>query len=666
MMIRMVGLALVMIGSLMLVNNTSAVTHSLTLTSSGSQSIDVVPSAGTAISSDSINVATTCRYGYNFTIQTSVEDNTLYYDGDSESSANTWFSPIDVGTLNETENMWGYFYDDDNSYIPAGDDVFWPVPSSLEEPAFIRYPLDSPASSNINDNFNIYYGVSVSPTAEKGTYKMIPDENDNDGTIVYIATVAEECSRYTVQFSPTSEFEGNTLSGTGTMDDQVFYEGETNALDDMDFTAPSGYYFAAWNTAPDGSGTIYTEKQEVTDITTAGSSITLYAMWTDCPPSTICYSPNVSNPNDVEGEMGDEGIIGLSWDTRQSRLYAPNFRRENYGFAGWNTNQSGTGTNYGPNYILDFPGYAYSTGGLKLYAKWVASAGNMQGWTCPNNTNMPIGTVTALKDTRDNNVYAVAKLADGKCWMTENLRLADKDSSNNDIILSSANTNNPSLPLKNTWWYSSANDNDPIPTSNHLSATTDAANWCHDYNFKCIDQSMLATDNTTLFVNNTASNYDPHGNVYSYGNYYNWYSATAGNGTIGFEGDASGDICPSGWHLPTGNGVSGEYGILDIALGGTGLDSDSNTDPTGSYMKQAYASYPNNFVYSGEVRYFTSGTIIDSRGHWGDYWTSFGGGSVDSYILAVGDAGVSPAATSGVRGFSRKFAGDSVRCIAGT
>ena len=36
-----------------------------------------------------------------------------------------------------------------------------------------------------------------------------------------------------------------------------------------------------------------------------------------------------------------------------------------------------------------------------------------------------VPTVT-LTDTRDNNTYTVSKLADGKCWMTQNLRIADK------------------------------------------------------------------------------------------------------------------------------------------------------------------------------------------------------------------------------------------------
>ncbi len=655
--IKVTMLALVMIGSVGLVDSVSASSYTLTLTSSGSQSIDISASAGTAISSDAINVATTCRYGYNFTINTSVSDNNLYLGGDvSNNTAGTYFEPIDgTSALNATTNKWGYYYN--ASTTPTNTSVFSPVPT-LSSPATVRTPLTTPASSDINDNFNIYYGVSSSPTMAKGTYKMIPDTNNsnNDGTIVYTATMAENCVKYTVQYSRTSQFEGNTLSGFGRMSDQSIYEGVATQLTSNSFTAPSGYYFAGWNTAQDGSGTQYTNQQRVTDLTTAGSSITLYAMWTDCPPNRICYSPNVSNPNDVRGETYDGNTHTTSYNQLYINFYAPNYKRNGYGFAAWNTNPSGTGINYGPEQTIIVPASTYAAGGLKLYAKWIASAGNMQGWTgC---SSMNIGDVTALTDTRDNDVYAVAKLADGKCWMIENLRLADKDSSNNDIILSSANTHNPSLPLTNIY--------DTSTTSNHLSptssvaydATTDPDGWCADDSADCDDQSRLRTDNTVLFTNNTASDYSPSGNVYSYGNYYNWYSATAGNGKYanGSGYTALGDICPTGWHLPTGVDENGEFGILDIALGGTGRAQGGDAARA---MSRVYRGYPNNFIRSGHV-YKES---IYGRFDTGYYWTPNVWINSSAYNFNISLSGARPGADT-MYG-DRKYFGQTVRCIAG-
>ena len=270
---------------------------------------------------------------------------------------------------------------------------------------------------------------------------------------------------------------------------------------------------------------------------------------------------------------------------------------------------------------------------------------------------MNIGDVTALKDTRDNNVYAVAKLADNKCWMIENLRLADKDSNNNDINLSSTNTHNPSLPLTNSWWYSSANDSDTKPTSNHLSATTDptATAWCQTNSSNCDDQSMLATNNTTLFTNNTSSSYNTGSNVYSYGNYYNWYSATAGHGKYGSSYGSGytspGDICPAGWHLPTGGSATAEFGALDVAMGGTGAYQST------AEASNRWRSYPNNFVYSGYV----NGSSVSNRGAYGYYWSSSAGNSSSAYYLVFYSSGVNP----GTGNVGSKYYGSMARCVAG-
>ena len=638
-------------------NNVSAATHTLTLTSSGSQSINVSASSGTAISSDSINVATTCRYGYNFTINTSVNDNNLYLNGNSSNNASgTYFSPVDgTSALNAVENKWGYYYNSSALNTPTNTSVFSPVPT-LSNPATVRTPLVNPSSSNINDNFKIYYGVNSAPSMSVGTYKMTPDTNNsnNDGTIVYTATIADACLGYTVRFSPTSIFEGSALSGTDTMADQMIYEGITTPLTNNSFTAPSGYYFTGWNTAQDGTGASYTNQQSVTDLTNTGNTITLYAQWTDCPPNTICYSANVTNPNDIEGEMGDQTISSTDTSTV---LYAPNFKRANYGFASWNTNPGGTGTNYGPNQTLSFEANQYQNYGLKLYANWVANANNMQNWTgC---SGMNIGDITALKDTRDNDVYAVAKLADGKCWMIENLRLDDS------ATLSTTNTHNPALPITNN----------NGTTSNHLSPTTDPTQtaWCMTDSSACIDQSLITTNNTVFFTNNTASNYSADSDVYSYGNYYDWYSATAGHGKNEMSTNnqsTGGDICPTGWHLPRGGNKNNENNNEFWRLIVTGINNGINPvnydyysqpyytgDPEGVNVSKALRSYPNNFVYSGAV----AGSSFLNRTVYGCYWSATVYNGVDTYYMNFSNDYADPATDH-----RRKYAGWTMRCVSGT
>ena len=650
----------ILVLSFMLVGNVSAVSHTLTLTSSGSQDINISASAGTAISSDAINVSTTCRYGYNFTINTSVSDNNLYLGGDSSNNTEgTYFSPTDGTTaLNATTNKWGYYYN--ASTAPTNTSVFSPVPT-LSTPATVKTPLTTPSSSDINDNFNIYYGVSSAPTMAKGTYKMIPDTNNsnNDGTIVYTATIADTCTKYTVHFDPTGTNMGMPVSGGGTMDDQLILEGVTENLASNTFLSPIGWYFMGWNTEQDGSGTSYSDGQSVTSLASAGETITLYAQWTNCPSNTICYTGDLINPSSVEGEMGNQTISNS--DT-SATLWAPNYKREGYGFAGWNTKVDGSGWNYGPNETIEFTEGKYSTAGLSLYARWIESEGDMQGWSgCSSMSN---GGVIALMDARDNNVYAVAKLADGKCWMIENLRLADKDANSNDINLSSSNTHNPSLPLTNS----------DSTTSNHLSPTTDPTStaWCQNANSACIDQSMLATNNTTLFTSNTASGYSASSNVYSYGNYYNWYSATGGHGRYGSSYgsgyNAPGDICPTGWRLPKGGNKSQESTnefwqliVTDINNGVNPANYNSSTYPnyTGNEatpIANVLSSYPNNFIYSGYVR----GSSVGYRSSDGLYWAASAYNSEGAYGMYFSNNGVYP-------GTDRvyKYGGRVVRCIAG-
>ena len=165
---------------------------------------------------------------------------------------------------------------------------------------------------------------------------------------------------------------------------------------------------------------------------------------------------------------------------------------------------------------------------------------------------------------------------------------------------------------------------------------------------------MLAANNTTLFTNNTSSSYDASSNVYSYGNYYNWYSATAGHGKYGSSYSsgyiASGDICPAGWHLPTSN-TSGEFSALDIAMGGTG-----------AYQSTVEASnrwriYPNNFVYSGRV----VGSSVNGRNSYGYYWSSSANNSSGTYYLLLSSSNVGPGTVSG-----GKYSGWMARCVAGT
>ena len=289
----------------------------------------------------------------------------------------------------------------------------------------------------------------------------------------------------------------------------------------------------------------------------------------------------------------------------------------------------------------------------------------------------PVGTVIALEDERDHDVYAVAKLADGKWWMIENLRL------DNTSTLTTANTDNP---LNSNGNVTLTIDYDNNTIANHLAASTDT--WCFTQSANCHDQTIINTNNTNIGgQNSSGANLVPDNSWwangytkqwYSYGNYYNWYAATAGHGTYALNTNnisTTGSICPSNWRLPKGgdkdNVANNDFLALGIALTGA-TPADISTDdypgyngylPEGKNANNAYRAYPNNFVYSG---YWGGGggQAYDLDSH---YWSSTAKSGTyyeQAYTFGLGHSRVAPGADTS--GYQQKSFGASIRCIAGS
>ena len=304
-----------------------------------------------------------------------------------------------------------------------------------------------------------------------------------------------------------------------------------------------------------------------------------------CPNGSICY---YGNGDDSTGTMSNQTASSNS----ETTLIPSNFSRSGYGFAGWNTAIDGSGTNYGPNETITTGDL--STQGMQLYAKWVASAGNFQDWNgCDN---LSAGDITALTDTRDGNTYAVAKYADGNCWMMENLRL---DLSDENLVISTQNTNKPTQAfMKNI------NQNHPSSTNSFCASSTAA----------CVNTIKHNTDNTNRGLTASYNTNDTATSWYSYGHYYNWHTITAGNGTLADStagATVSGDICPSGWRLPTGYDITGNLAELDIAMNGSGINQASGST-AGLAGSKRWRKYPLNYIYSGEYKATVSNRAISA------------------------------------------------------
>ena len=340
-----------------------------------------------------------------------------------------------------------------------------------------------------------------------------------------------------------------------------------------------------------------------------------------CSANKICYWPNAGN--EVTDTMGDQSenyinVVTAITSNMDVNLWPSNFKRTGYGFAGWSDAYDyvanvGSASNpdahiYGPmaNIHLDD-----MSSGLSLYAVWVKSEGNLQGWNgC---TSLSQGNVTALTDQRDGDTYAVAKLADNKCWMIENLRL-DADYSNDSSLAQGFGGVFAGLAQSETTFTGST-------TANSLYKSDGSGD------IKGVNGAALSDIGTTNYPSNrfpryNNSNTDPStnetnmtsvdDNVYSYGNYYTWASAIADTNYYTSNQSVSTSICPSGWRLPRGgnktNEANNDFWYLIVGSINSGVrpaNYNSSSAPfytgqtEGAMMSNKLTSYPNNFVYSG-------------------------------------------------------------------
>ena len=365
-----------------------------------------------------------------------------------------------------------------------------------------------------------------------------------------------------------------------------------------------------------------------------GNHINVYSYF----PYKIYYDGNNATAGTMNGFY-----LSLDFPLNTTTSAAPNFYRTNYGFAGWSEDQNATvnsGTRiFGPNETIAGSDLNFnsSTHETTLYAVWVPSAGNLQGWSgCPN---LSQGEVTALTDTRDNNTYAVAKLADDKCWIIENLRLDAANSGDSSQAQGFGGVFSGLANSESSNFYGSTASNSKYSTSNITGSN-------QGFRFPRYNNSNTSSYTTDLSSTNA--------NIYGYGNYYNWAAAKANTTNLTSKSaseSANTSICPNGWKLPyggsSGNGnTGGGFYYLNYKI-------NNNSNVTGSSYE--LRKYPNNFVYSGTIN---TSSIFD-RGSASYYWSASAGDNYNSYYLGFRAESVSSFDTA-----YNKINGMAVRCFA--
>ena len=234
-----------------------------------------------------------------------------------------------------------------------------------------------------------------------------------------------------------------------------------------------------------------------------------------------------------------------------------------------------------------------------------------------------------VKDVRDGNKYLITKLADGNCWMTQNLAL-DLDTSE---TLTADTTD---LNTKESWTPATSTYMTKVSWGNNATAVSDSV------------RSFHPESGEAFIKGGTATSESPTEDTPSYlweknGNYYNWKAATAGTGSSGSGWTTINDsICPKGWKLPGWDANDKSFWSLL-----------SNTYGLGSYGGNDMITTPFNFIRSGRITW--SNGVLDRIGE-GYFWTNTSrGGDAGNILHHTGY--ISQNAQS-------KAYGLSIRCVA--
>ena len=491
-------------------------------------------------------------------------------------------------------------------------------PSKLNSTTNTNF-LPAPTTSNLDtlDITNSANGTAnnyIIALGARADYSTIPGTYTN----TFVLTAVANNIPYTINFNDNTE--DSTVANL-----PATISGDTTSTSvALPTTIPTrtGYTFAGWCdtvttinangttscTNPDTGvdGTVYPASTTTTtsyldfiDQTVSSNIANLYTMWTiNSYTITITNSNTTSGVNSLTIPFNGGATVTV---TPASGYYLSAVSCP----TGYTCTGYSTGTSYTGQQTVTITNNGTTAGGTLAFTGTL-SMRSIQSITATTCTTTP----QTVYDTRDNQQYVIQRLADGNCWMMTNLNLGAVTLSTD---LTSSNTN--------------------------LSTTITAANF-NSYKKTSGSQSYTAAEYIPVSGNDTSSG----GSGTPYGTFYNYCAASAG--TIctadSNESNATYDICPKGWRLPTGGG-SGEFQAL--------YNNSSYNSPAN--MRKSYTQGGAAFALAG---YLVNG-VPTNQGSYGAYWASTRSGSTAMSGLFLGTSIVNPS------GFFYRNNGYSIRCI---
>ena len=160
-------------------------------------------------------------------------------------------------------------------------------------------------------------------------------------------------------------------------------------------------------------------------------------------------------------------------------------------------------------------------------------------------------------DVRDDKVYWIAKLADGNCWMTQNLDLdlTSNPEADNYIALTSENTDlNDTTSAAYQDGYTISGDGVITWMPERDTIAYDKLDTWQDNNAHPYSYDYLDVNGNPVYPDKNATQ-QIAGNHGLSGNYYNWSAAVASNNSSADTQqryrEFQNSICPKNWELPS-------------------------------------------------------------------------------------------------------------------
>ena len=402
----------------------------------------------------------------------------------------------------------------------------------------------------------------------------------------------------------------------------------------------------------------------------------------------VKYDGN-STASDVSNLPSSGALTSASTKTQSFKISSQEpTRTGGYEFIGWCDQKPTKESNANGTYGVDIcPTGAYQASDeydltakdqtVTLYAMWVDNSHIMQNWKGCATANL--NEQITLVDTRDNREYYVARLADGNCWMTENLDLfidknttytvddTDLDHASEDEIAACTARGEDCTDKDGKYQWK--------PTeSTH---TTGDTGWDGKHGVGLPSQTqpqsydpgdvcwkgeqIWSSDNHTADIKSCNSHDSSH---YHFGNYYTYSAAVAQNDTGDYTQDGDyyhTSICPVGWQLPNRDGNEKTFANLNKKSGNTWVaDYGYINIPTQEQQEKQSGD-----TVHREPFFFTY------TGYWAGEYRSIGvfshylsnaihGGSSDSWACVLRFTGAG--SVNYCHGLNREHAG-SVRCV---